>query len=97
MLTIKKYFYLVAVFCFLIASSSFYSLWAKETQKNTTPDKQRVEKKQEKAPKQDQPQISFDSTRYDAGEVYEGDVIINVFTVKNTGTAQLNIEKVKAG
>ena len=97
MLTAKKYSHLITVFCFLAVSSSFHYLWAKETQKNTTPDKQKAEEKQEKVPKQDQPQISLNSTKYDAGEVYEGDVIIHDFTVKNTGTAQLNIEKVKAG
>ena len=97
MFTIKKHFHLITMFCFLAASSSFHYIWAKETLKNTTPDKQKAEEKQEKAPKQDQPQLSLNSTKYDAGEVYEGDVIIHDFTVKNTGTAQLNIEKVKAG
>jgi len=97
MFTIKKHFHIITIFCFLAASASFHYLWAKETPKNTTPDKQKAEEKQEKASKQDQPQISLNSTKYDAGEVYEGDVIRHDFTVKNTGTAQLNIEKVKAG
>lgn len=47
--------------------------------------------------KQEHPRISLDAARFDAGEVDEGDVIIHGFTVKNTGTATLNIEKVKAG
>ncbi len=97
MLTVKKFLYLITIFCFLATCFSFHYLWAQETQQNNSKEKQKAEEKQEKAPKQDQPQISLDSTRYDAGEVYEGDVIINAFTVKNTGTAQLNIEKVKAG
>ena len=44
-----------------------------------------------------QPQISLDATHYDAGEVWEGDEVFHTFTVKNTGTAQLNIKKVRAG
>ena len=48
-------------------------------------------------PAENQPRISFDSISYDAGEVWEGDVVSHTFTVKNTGTAQLNIAKVKPG
>ncbi len=95
MFTVKKHFHLIVMLCFLTISLSFQYLWAKETLKNKT-DKQRAEEKQEKAPGQKQPKISFDSIKYDAGEVYEGDVIIHAFSVQNTGTAQLNIKKVKA-
>jgi hypothetical protein len=31
------------------------------------------------------------------GEVYEGNTIVHAFAIKNTGTAELNINKVKAG
>ena len=96
MLIIKKHFCFITAVCFLALSSSFCYLWAKETLKST-PDTQKAEVTQEKAPKQDQPQISLNSTKYDVGEVYEGDVITHDFTFKNTGKAQLNIEKVKAG
>ena len=97
MLTIKKHFHIITIFCFLAASSSFHYLWAEEKLKDTLPDKQKAEGKHEKAPQEDQPKISLASTQYDAGEIYEGDVLMHDFTVKNTGTAQLNIEKVKAG
>jgi hypothetical protein len=97
MLTIKNRFHLIIVFCFLAASFSFHSLWAEETSKETTSDVKEIKGKHEKASAQNYPQISFDSTQYDAGEVYEGDVIVHGFVVKNTGTAQLNIEKVKPG
>lgn len=96
MLTIKKYLCFIIIVCFLALSSSFCYLTAKETLKST-PHIQQAEVPQEKALKQEQPKISLDSTKYDAGEVYEGDVITHEFIVKNTGTAELNIEKVKAG
>ena len=96
MLNIKKHICFIVVVCFLALSSPFCYLMANETIKST-PDIQKSEVTQEKALKQNQPQISLDSTKYDAGEVYEGDVITHEFIVKNTGTAQLNIEKVKAG
>ena len=98
MFTIKKHFHLITMLCFLTAALSIQHLWAEERfSKKTLPDQQSAEEKQEKASTQNQPQISIDSTQYDAGEVYEGDVIVHAFTVRNTGTAQLNIEKVKAG
>ena len=62
------------------------NLWAEEKAETSTA-----------AAKQDQPKISLDTTRFDAGEVDEGAVIVHGFTVKNTGMAPLNIEKVKAG
>lgn len=52
---------------------------------------------EEKASAQAEPQISFESTHYDAGEIWEGKEVIHTFTIKNTGTAQLTIEKVKPG
>lgn len=98
MFTIKKHFHLITMLCFLTASLSLQHLWAEERfSKKTLPDQQNAEEKKEIVPTQNQPQISLDSTQYDAGEVYEGDVIVHAFTVRNTGTAQLNIEKVKAG
>ena len=52
---------------------------------------------EEKASAQAQPQISFDATSYDAGEVWEGDNVSHTFIVKNTGKVQLDITKVKPG
>ena len=46
---------------------------------------------------QGHPKITFDSTSYNAGEVWEGDTVVHTFTVKNTGTAELTIAKVKPG
>ena len=80
MARIRKCFYMIVTFCFLMASLAIHPLWAEE-----------------KASAQAQPQISFDSTSYDAGEVWEGDKVSHAFTVKNTGAAQLDITKVKPG
>ena len=49
------------------------------------------------SPAQNQPQIAIDLSQVDLGEVYEGNPILHAFTIKNTGTAQLNIAKVRAG
>ena len=60
-------------------------------------EQQKEENKQENITTENQPQISLDSTHYDAGEVWEGDEVSHNFIVKNTGTAQLNIKKVSPG
>ena len=91
----KKCLYLVFMLCFLISSFSF-QLWADEGAKKAL-DRHQDKSRQEQAPTQDQPRISFDDVGYDAGSVWEGEKIAHTFTVKNTGTAQLNIDKVKAG
>ena len=65
--------------------------------KKKSSEPQKVEKKQEQAPTENQPQISLDSNHYDLGEVWEGDEIVHTFTVKNTGTAELNIKDVRVG
>ena len=97
MCAVKKYFYLIGVFCFLVASSSLH-LWAKEgSQGKASSEQQKAEGRQEQAPAQNQPRISFDAINFDAGEVWEGEKVVHTFTVKNTGTAELNISKVKAG
>jgi len=72
-------------------------MWAEETQKKAPFDQQKGENTQFKDPTQNQPKLTLNSIQYDAGEVYEGNVIVHDFIVKNTGKAQLNIEKVKAG
>ena len=58
---------------------------------------QKAESKKEHVSSENQPQISLDSIHYDVGEAWEGDDIFHTFTVKNTGTAQLNIKDVRAG
>ena len=81
----KKCFYLIVVFCFLIVPLSS-QVWAEEKADEEV-----------QAPLQKQPHISFDATSYDAGEVWEGDEIVHDFTVKNTGTTELIIARVKPG
>ena len=56
-----------------------------------------AEPPQEQAVSAEKPRISFDATKHDAGEVWEGDVVSHSFVVKNTGTAELTINKVKPG
>lgn len=92
----KKYLYLIALLCFLAISFSFHS-WAEKRSKEGVPDRERPENQQEQAPVQDQPRISFDAIKYDAGEVWEGEEVAHTFIVKNTGTAQLDIKNVRAG
>ncbi len=52
---------------------------------------------QNKAAGGPQPHITIDAPEYDAGEVWENEDIVHAFTVRNTGTAQLDITNVKAG
>jgi hypothetical protein len=86
MQNVKKYVHLFTAVFLVAALFPCSKLWAEE--KAETP---------AAAGKQDQPHLSLDTTRFDAGDVDEGAVIVHGFTVKNTGTATLNIEKVKAG
>ena len=86
MLNVKQCIYLFTAVFLVTALLPCNNLWAEEKAETSTAEG-----------KQDQPQISLDTTRFDAGEVDEGAVIVHGFTVKNTGTATLNIEKVKAG
>jgi len=44
-----------------------------------------------------QPVISIDARQFDAGEVWEGDVVTHSFIVKNTGEGELDISNVKPG
>jgi quercetin dioxygenase-like cupin family protein len=52
---------------------------------------------QEQAVSSEKPRLVFDATTHDAGEVWEGEVVSHSFVVKNTGTAELTINKVKPG
>jgi len=56
-----------------------------------------AEPSQEHAASPEKPRLSFDATTHDAGEVWEGEVVSHSFVVKNTGTAELTINKVKPG
>lgn len=93
----RKCFHVMMMVCFILPLLSLH-LWAKEEAKKTASTEQKgTESRKENAPLKDQPQISFDVTRYDVGEVREGEKISHTFIVKNTGTAQLDIDKVKPG
>jgi len=96
MLTVKKYFF-IFMFCFLTSLLSFHHLWAEEALKKTPSDQQKDENQQEQVSTKKQPQMSLDYTQYDVGDIYEGEEASHTFTVKNTGTAQLNIANVRAG
>ena len=69
----------------------------KGTKLTVAPEKQKAEGQQKQVPAQGHPKISFDATKHNAGEVWEGAVVSHTFIVKNTGTAQLDISKVKPG
>ena len=86
MITVKKCVYLCTAVFLLTALFSFNKLRAEEKAEQAPP-----------ASTQNQPHLSLDAPQFDAGEVDEGAVIVHGFTVKNTGTAPLNIKKVKAG
>ena len=89
-------FSLLMILCFLATSLSFHPVNAEEGMIKATVKKKEVESTQEQS-SAEQPTISFDTTTYDAGEVWEGDTVSHSFTVKNTGTAVLNINNVKPG
>ena len=91
-----KYFGLLIIAFFLGISLSFSPLRAKEGMIKATVKKKPVENPQVQS-SEEQPTISFDTTTYDAGEVWEGDTVSHSFSVKNTGTAVLNIKNVKPG
>jgi len=63
----------------------------------TAQPKKKAESTQEKAPGGKQPAISIEANQFDAGEVWEGDVVTHSFAVKNTGKAELAITNVKPG
>ena len=86
MITVKKCVCLYTAVFLVTALFSCNKLWAEEKVEKSTATN-----------KQDQPQLSLDAPQFDAGEVDEGAVIVHGFTVTNTGTAPLNIKKVKAG
>jgi hypothetical protein len=92
----KKYLCVIALLCALTISLSF-RLWAECEVEKPVSNQQHDKSMQEQMPTQNQPKISFDYFNYDAGEVYEGENVIHTFTVKNTGTAQLEIERVNTG
>ena len=59
--------------------------------------KQKVEGQKGKTSGENQPAILIEQRMFDAGEVWEGDMVTHSFIVKNTGKAELNISNVKPG
>jgi hypothetical protein len=57
----------------------------------------KVESQKGKTSGENQPAIMIEQKMFDAGEVWEGDVVNHSFIVKNTGKAELNISNVKPG
>jgi hypothetical protein len=96
MFSTKKFPYQMVMVCFLVGSCAHH-LEAEKNSIRTDSHIQKDKSTQEKVVVQDQPRISFDLKNYDAGEVWEGEEVSHIYTFKNTGTAQLNIEKVRTG
>ena len=93
----KICFYAVIVLTFLATSLPIRCLWAEESPKMKVSDQPKAEGQKENLPAENQPRIAIIDPVYDAGEVWEGDKVSHTFIVKNTGTAQLDISKVKPG
>lgn len=83
---------------FFLASTLFLTHAAAEKVSTETVSVQpEAEHAEGKNPLQQRPQITIDVPNYDVGEIYEGEKISHNFTIKNTGTTDLNIKDVKAG
>jgi len=105
----KKCVYIIVVFLatslsthYLFAEEAPRPLSTKETRIELAPvrmtsEQQKIERATERAPSKAQPVITFDTRHYNAGEVWEGEIVSHTFTVKNTGTSELTIKSVKPG
>jgi hypothetical protein len=60
-------------------------------------DKPKVESQKAKTSGANQPAMVIEQRMFDAGDVWEGDMVTHSFVVKNTGKAELNISNVKPG
>ena len=96
MFDVRKYVCLTLVVCFLSGLVTF-RVWAEETVKQGAATRTKSKLQQEQASSAENPRISFDAITYDAGELWEGDVVSHDFIVKNTGTSELAIKSVKPG
>ena len=97
MLSFKKHLSVV-ITCFLLTLllSAAY-VRTQEILEHITPEPQKVESIQKEVTGNNQPHLVIPDSVYNAGEVYESDEIVHLFTVKNTGTSELVIKDVKAG
>ena len=98
MLRKKTSFCLLIILFFVTNFLLLPHLNAQEPKIKVTVQPKKTETKQEKTPTGGkQPAITFDATQFDAGEVWEGDIVTHSFIVKNTGKAELTIANVKPG
>ena len=91
MFIVKRCFFIIML-CFFITLLFFHHSGAEENMASSN-----KKMKGGESPAQNQPQITIDLSQVDLGEVEEGNPIGHTFIIKNTGTAQLNIDKVSAG
>jgi hypothetical protein len=96
MFDVKKCVCLTLMVCFLNGLWTF-QVWAEEAGQQGAAAVKKSKPQQEQASSAEKPRISFDAITYDAGEVWEGDVVSHDFIVKNTGTSELSIKSVKPG
>ena len=96
MCDVRKCVCVALVVCFLSGLLT-YQVWAEEGVQQGTPTLNTSKPQQEQASSAEKPRISFDAIAYDAGEVWEGEVVSHDFIVKNTGTSELAIKSVKPG
>ena len=96
MFTGKKCVFIVML-CFLTTLLFVPCIGAQESSEKTPPNPSGPESTGGKVSEGNQPHMTIDAADYDAGELHEGARIVHAFTIKNTGTAELVIEEVKAG
>jgi len=96
MFDVRKCVCVTLVVCFLSGLLTV-QVWAEEAVKQGAATLKKSTVQQEQASSGEQPSISFDAITYDAGEIWEGDVVSHDFIVKNTGTSELAIKSVKPG
>jgi len=90
MFIVKRYFFIIML-CVFTTLFALHHSCAEENMASSE------EMKGGESPAQSQPQITIDLNQVDLGEVEEGNPIVHTFIIKNTGKAQLNIDKVSAG
>lgn len=98
MLNKKASFCLLIIICVATNLLLLPQLNAQEPKIKVTVQPKQAESNQGKAAASEkQPAIAFDATQFDAGEVWEGDIVTHSFVVKNTGKAELTISQVRPG
>ncbi len=91
MFIVKRCFFIIML-CFFTTFFFLHHSCAEESMASSN-----KEMKGGESPSQSQPQMTIDISQVDLGEVEEGNPIVHTFIIKNTGKAQLNIDKVSAG